>query len=151
MITQADFLAAYPQFSAVPTSIVQRYVDLGYSQLDACTLCKQLDYAVELFTAHNLVLWQRALAESQGGGQSGTGVGMVASKSVGGAAISYDNAATTGSTAEAGIYNATVWGQLLWPILRGAQTGPKYSPGNDPFYQAPLIPGGALGIGYWGF
>lgn len=149
MIAPADFLAMYPQFTAVPTPTIQRYIDQGYSQF-SCSLGKQLDYAVELFTAHNIVLWQRATAEGQSGGQAGTGVGMIGSKSVGGAAISYDNAATTSSTEGAGIYNATLWGQLLWPLLRGAQAGPKYHPGNDPFFSPPVLPGRGF-LGGWGF
>jgi hypothetical protein len=126
MIAPSDFIAAFPQFTASPTPQIQFWITQGYSQLDAYPLDKQLDYAVQLFTAHNLVLQQRALAEGQAGGQPGTGVGMTASKSVGGAAISYDNEATTSSTKDAGIYNATVYGQMLWPLLRGSIAGPLY-------------------------
>lgn len=145
MITPAQFQANFAQFAAVPTAAVQFWLTQAYSQLGAWALCNQLDYAAQLFTAHNLVLQARATAEGQSGGQAGTGVGMIGSKSVGGAAISYDNAATTSSTEGAGIYNATLWGQLLWPLLRGAQAGPKYHPGNDPFFRDPPIPG------RWGF
>ena len=107
MIAPADFITNFPQFTAVPTAVVQYWINQAYSQLAAWPLGNQLDYAASLFTAHSLVLWQRAQAEAAGGGQPGTGVGMVSSKAVGGASISYDNGATTSSTAGAGIYNAT--------------------------------------------
>lgn len=126
MIAPADFIANFPQFTAYPTGQIQFWLTQAYSQLSSFSLCDQLDYAAQLFTAHNLVLQQRAMQEGQSGATPGTGVGMVASKAVGGASISYDNGATSSSTKDAGIYNATVYGQMLWPLLRGAIAGPIY-------------------------
>lgn len=150
MITPEQFTTNFPAFSnptAYPTEQIQFWLTQGYSQLNACSLGNQLDYAAQLFAAHNLTLLRSANqgAESGSGGQS---AGMLAAKAVGGASAGYDTAAT--AQEGAGVYNATVYGQLLWPLLRGSQAGPKYSPGGDPFFRAPILPlGGLNGFGWY--
>jgi hypothetical protein len=52
-IAPADFIASFPQFTASPTGQIQFWLTQGYAQLDAYPLDKQLDYAVQLFTAHS--------------------------------------------------------------------------------------------------
>jgi hypothetical protein len=130
-ISPAQFVTNFPAFqnpTAYPIAQIQFWLTQAYSQLNAFSLGEQLDYAAQLFTAHKLVLAFNASQVTAGGGGGGQSAGMVASKSVGGASISYD----TGSTAipGAGEYNATTWGQMLWPILRGALAGPIYVPAS---------------------
>ena len=71
------------------------------------------DHCIGLYAAHFLV----AHGSRAAGGEGGAGVtGVVASKSVDGASISYD----VGSTVEqgAGFWNATTYGRELYQILR---------------------------------
>jgi hypothetical protein len=100
-------------------------------------------YAIALFAAHNLILAKRdELADAAGGlpGQSGSGI--TASKSVGGASISYDT--SSGLEQGAGYYNLTTYGTRLYRLIRlagmgGTQLG-GCPPNRGPF-SGPAWPG----------
>jgi hypothetical protein len=128
MITPASFIVQFPEFTSTATATVQIWINQAYSQLAAYPLGDQLDYAASLFTAHNLSLAIRRSTEGASGAVPGTTVGILASKSVGGASASYDTGSST--AAGAGIYNTTVYGQMLWPLLRGSIAGPIYVPAS---------------------
>lgn len=72
-------------------------------------------HAVGLYTAHFLAAYGSAAAGGSGKSE-GSGMGVVSSKSVDGASISYD----TGSTVEqgAGFWNSTPYGRELWQLMR---------------------------------
>lgn len=72
-------------------------------------------HAVGLYTAHYLAAYGSASAGGSGR-SDGSGMGVVSSKSVDGASISYD----TGSTVEqgAGFWNSTPYGRELWQLMR---------------------------------
>lgn len=72
-------------------------------------------HAVGLYTAHYLAAY--GSASSGGSGKTaGSAMGVVSSKSVDGASISYD----TGSTVEqgAGFWNSTPYGRELYQLMR---------------------------------
>jgi Protein of unknown function (DUF4054) len=145
VITPGQFQQDFPEFANRSTTNVQFWLTKAYSQLNAFSLGLQLDFAAELYAAHFLTLQFAAQQTSQNGGGGGQSAGMTASKAVGGASIAYD----TGSTAieGAGMWNATFYGQTLYPILRGASAGPIYDPGPDPFFEGRRL-GGPRTLGF---
>ena len=69
-------------------------------------------HCVGLYAAHFLA----AHGSRAAGGEGGGATGVVASKSVDGASVSYDTSATTEEGA--GFWNATTYGRELYQILR---------------------------------
>jgi len=84
---------------------------------------------IELLVAHNMAL--DALAARQGaGGVPGIGnTGIVASKSVGSASISYDT--SLGIDPRAGDYNLTIYGRRLYRIIRMVGMAPTQVGGQN--------------------
>lgn len=68
------------------------------------------NYCMGLFTAHFLMLYGSAAAG--GTGTAAPASGLIASKSVDGASVSFDT--STGSFADAGFWNQTPYGKELW-------------------------------------
>ena|SRR5208337_3588694 len=66
------------------------------------------DVAVELFTAHNLVLEQPAIAAAENNGVPGVTTGPISSKHAGPVSVSY--AVNLGVDPEDGQYNLTIYG-----------------------------------------
>jgi hypothetical protein len=128
LVTYASFVAAFPEFSAAatyPESQIDFWIARAYGQLNAFRFSDQLDLAVMLFVAHNVVLSAR---EAQAGatGQVVGGVqGPVASKSVGPLSVSYS---TITAINGAGAWNYTLYGQRLYNMMRAYAAGPKYVP-----------------------
>lgn len=71
-------------------------------------------HVMGLYAAHYLTVVGKAAAG--GSGQGGAQLGVVSSKSVDGASVSYDT--TTASENGAGFWNATAYGRELWQLLR---------------------------------
>lgn len=129
MITAADFRTAFPEFTSTttyPGSQVDFWIAQGYAQLNAASFGAQLDLAVMLFVAHNVVLSARAAATAAKGQVVGASTGVVSSKSLGPGSMSYDT--TLATYADAGIWNATIYGQRLYQMMRAYSAGPKYAP-----------------------
>ena len=125
MITAAQFIAAFPEFSTSPLDPVSFWLTQAYSQLDGYRLGTQLDYAAMLFTAHNMSLANQAALASAGAGAAIGGVAApMQSKTVGPVSASYDTASV--AIEGAGQWNATSYGQRLYPLLRGASLGGTY-------------------------
>lgn len=71
-------------------------------------------YAMGLFTAHYLTAYG---SQAEGGsGVGGSVMGVVSSKSVDGASVSYDTSSTAWH--DAGFWNATPYGRELWYLMR---------------------------------
>ncbi len=79
-----------------------------------------------LFAAHNTVLGAQAAAVANVGGIVGQTSGPLASKTVGPVSASYDVNAVTSENA--GILNATQYGQRLWKMMLTFGSGPMYVP-----------------------
>lgn len=71
------------------------------------------DYAMGLFSAHYLTANG---SQTECGGSSGSAMGVVSSKSVDGASVSFDTSSTTWS--DAGFWNATPYGRELFFLMR---------------------------------
>ena len=139
-VTYSDFILVFPEFSnatTYPVAGIDVWIALGYSTLNNCNFnaplsvasvpdnTTQLDLAVLLFTAHNAVLnAQAAATAATPSGIVGQVVAPLSSKSVGPVSASYDVAAVTSDNA--GIYNATSYGQRLWKMFLTFNSGPFY-------------------------
>jgi len=124
MIDAAQFIAAFPEFASSPTTSVSFWLAQGYSQLDSFRLGAQIDYAAMLFAAHNIALGNQAALAASGGSAIGNVAAPMQSKTVGPVSAAYDT--TVASIEGAGQWNATSYGQRLYPLLRGASLGGTY-------------------------
>ena len=114
-MTDTDFLLFYPQFSAIPTLVLQETVRDANARFD--TFQEDTEPARRLFIAHRLTLYARASAPSgastevlstAGSGRSITG------KRVGEVSVSY---AAPASSSDRTDLTLTVYGQQLLPRL----------------------------------
>lgn len=102
---------------------IQYYLNLANLVFDPLRWYDFLDLGIELFVAHNLVLDQQGNVVGARGGIPGTsGVGIVSSKSVGPASVSYDT--TSGGEADGGAWNLTVYGRRFLRLARMVGAGP---------------------------
>lgn len=119
------FVAVFPEFDnpgKYPDAAITFWLAQGEAAFPAARYGAQTDLVTMLYIAHNLTL-------SVLGGASGGGAGSfapVTSKAVGSVSKSMDTSAVT--SADAGIYNGTAYGQRLWALLRGFATGGFYRP-----------------------
>lgn len=125
MISAAQFIAAFPEFNSSPTTSISFWLAQAYSQLDGYRLGVQTDYAAMLFAAHNISLGNQAAMAGAASGQAIGGIAApIQSKTVGPVSAAYDT--TVVSIEGAGQWNATSYGQRLYPLLRGASLGGTY-------------------------
>lgn len=123
------FVTAFPEFGNVdtyPDSQVDFWIAQALLALASARFGRQIDLAVMLFAAHNLALSvpaKRAEAIAPGGAAS-VSIAPVSSKAVDGISKSYDNGLV--AISGAGPWNATSYGQRLYKMLQGANTGPLY-------------------------
>lgn len=119
LMTVWQFRELYPSFTEAlyPDFAVETRLALGEEFLSEKVWRKVAvrTHAVGLYTAHFLAAYGSTAAGGSGK-ESGSGMGVVSSKSVDGASISYD----TGSTVEqgAGFWNSTPYGRELWQLMR---------------------------------
>ena len=119
LMTVSQFRELYPAFSEAlyPDLSVETRLALGEAFLSEKVWKPQTVriHAVGLYAAHFLAAYGSASAGGSGR-SDGSGMGVVSSKSVDGASISYD----TGSTVEqgAGFWNSTPYGRELWQLMR---------------------------------
>lgn len=122
--TVDQFREIFPEFAAAtyPDARIQFFLDLAYAQLNPRVWGGLLDRAAILLTAHNIAVAPRP-STTAGGANSfvGLATGLVSSKSLGGASVSYDN--TTGSEDGAGSYNLTRYGQQFYSLLDSTVVG----------------------------
>lgn len=126
MLSPADFRAVFPEFdiSRYPDARVQFYLDLSYSSLNPQVWGQRLDAAAGLHTAHQLTLAGPTVSGGGSGGASSgprLGTGLVASKSIGGVSVSYDNNA--GQVDRGGAFNLTNYGKQFLTMLQSGVIG----------------------------
>lgn len=144
MISVGDFLAGFPEFSAVPEATVNYWITQAYNQLNATLLGTQIDYAAALYTAHNLVPAKKALDALKTGAAIGDAISPVQTKTVGGVTVTFDTASA--AIEGAGQWNSTRYGQLLYPLIRGASLGGIYT---KPWRSGHSYSRGARGLMGW--
>lgn len=117
-LTLKAFRAAYPSFteSLYPDQAVQirllmadKFFSPGRWSAPAIR-----DHAMGLYAAHFLEL--QGSHANGGSGHGGSASGLIASKSVDGASVSFDTA--TGSFADAGFWNLSPYGKELWYLMQ---------------------------------
>ena len=118
----ATFRAVFPEFvdaAKYPDVQVQYYLDFAVQSLRPEAWRNLLERGTGLFVAHYLAM----SAISRAGTVPGRGqLGIVASKSVGPASISYDNSAIS-AQADAGHWALTSYGLMYWELMRMVGTG----------------------------
>ena len=122
MVDVATFRAVFPEFgdaAKYPDAQVQYYLDFAVQSLRPEAWRNLLERGTGLFVAHYLAM----SAVSRAGTVPGRGqLGIVASKSVGPASISYDNSAIS-AQADAGHWALTSYGWMYWELMRMVGTG----------------------------
>ena len=122
MVDIAAFRAVFPEFgdsAKYPDAQVQYYLDFAVQSLRPEAWRNLLERGTGLFVAHYLAM----SAISRAGTTPGRGqLGIVASKSVGPASISYDNSAIS-AQADAGHWALTSYGLMYWELMRMVGTG----------------------------
>lgn len=129
LVTRADFEAAFPEFKDTgkfPDASVNLWLDDGEAILSEATFGTRRKLAIMLYAAHNLMLGQVTAS-----GSVGVSLAPTASKSVGPVSKSYDTGLT--SYQNAGVWNATPYGQRFWAMIRGLTAGPFYRPSVKAF------------------
>lgn len=136
----ATFRTVFPEFNstAVTDPQITYWLGVGTGTLSAARLAPNTDQAIYLFTAHNLVLGLADQGLVQDGAAPGNPFAPVSSQGAGGLSVGFDNGLTMDS--DAGIYNATGYGQRLWKIMSAASKGGffgkrpiNYLPAYGPF------------------
>ena len=122
MVDISTFRAVFPEFgdaAKYPDAQVQYYLDFAVQSLRPEAWRNLLERGTGLFVAHYLAM----SAISRAGAIPGRGqLGIVASKSVGPASISYDNSAIS-AQADAGHWALTSYGLMYWELMRMVGTG----------------------------
>lgn len=119
-LTVAEFREMFPEFSEenFPDDIVTARLDLANHFFSESRYGDMRPHAMGLYAAHYLVLAKRDGA-TDGSSFTGTGsggTGIIASKSVDGASVSYD--VSSGAEEGAGSWNLTRYGRELWQLIR---------------------------------
>jgi hypothetical protein len=120
MANTATFVTVFPEFVNSAAS-ADFWLTQAQNQLALSALGANADLACYLFVAHNLVLNAQDARDAQGGALPGDTLGPISSKSAGGLSVSYDEGSIT--TAGAGDWNATSYGQRLAAMLARASVG----------------------------
>lgn len=123
-VDRSTFTAVFPEFADTvkfPGAAVDFWITQAAGLYPSDRYGAQTDLVTMLYVAHNLTLG--VLGASGGGGAS---FAPVSSKSVGSVSKTLDTSAVT--SAGAGIWNGTGYGQRLYALLRGFSTGGFYRP-----------------------
>lgn len=117
-LTVDQFREAFPAFSPdqYPDGAVQIQLTLANKFFSPTRWSdpEARDHVMGLYAAHFLSAYGSASSGGSGGGSAALGV--VASKSVDGASVSFDTSST--AWANAGFWNATPYGRELWWLMR---------------------------------
>lgn len=118
-MTVAEFRARYPEFASsvtYPDVTVQEWLDTAASFLVPARWGTSLSLGIGLFTAHYLALGRQSALSEGSGAAPGVSSGMVASKSLGGASVSYES--LLGQFKDAGAWALTTYGRQYWTLVR---------------------------------
>lgn len=114
-LTPADVFKTFPELQASGYSedVCAEYIDEAKCLTEA-RFGKRTAFARKLFVAH----WLTIMAAPAGGSSKSSNgqTGILASKAVGSASVSYDN--SFGIDADAGWWNQTKYGQALWELMK---------------------------------
>jgi hypothetical protein len=116
-MTMSEFLEIFPEFETYPIPRVNFFLDMASDAITAGRFGNQTEYARGLYTAHLLVVLNNGTSnDSESASVAEISSGAVASKSVGTASVSFDSGSV--SETDAGYWNATPYGRLLWGMMR---------------------------------
>ena len=130
---RTDFQQSFGSLSAFPNDSVAYWLAIAglllntqYWGIGSTTASSppttMLDFATELFVAHNLALEQQSAKAAATGGTPGTTVGVVTSKAVGSVSLGYDVQAVV--ELDGGFWNQTTYGQRFLRLARMVGSGP---------------------------
>ena len=115
-MTASEFLSFYPQFSAMPESVLTDFVRSANERFEY--LGSDTELARRLFTAHRLTLYARTSASSGASAEAISSAGdnsMITGKHVGELSVSY---AVRGSADSHSDLSLTTYGVQLNALLR---------------------------------
>ena len=115
-MTASEFLSFYPQFSAMPESVLTDFVRSANERFEY--LGSDTELARRLFTAHRLTLYARTSAASGASAEALSSAGdntMITSKHVGELSVSYGSRGNTGGNSDLSL---TTYGIQLGSLLR---------------------------------
>ena len=118
-MTPAEFRAIFPEFASAvyyPDQQINFWLDLADKLLRVDKWKTLRESGITLYVAHNLTLERQALLAGAGGRPPGLGSGIVASKSVGGASVSYQSLQS--SFNNAGSWVLTLYGMRMWNLIQ---------------------------------
>lgn len=127
MFTYQQFTTAFPELGdggTFPKPKVCFYIPHAYAQLNRWRFGGELDYAAMLWVAHTIVLDARAALTAANGGIPGQPPSVQTEKHVDKVGEGLDPTLTTDPNA--GILNATLYGQRLWQMMKMYLMGPLY-------------------------
>lgn len=115
----AAFRQHFPEFADAarfPDPTITFWSGIGEAQISADRFGDMYPQAVELFTAHNIVLAAGNAASSAAGSLPGGAGGAVSQKKIGQVAVTYDNASSM--LPNAGHWNQTTYGRQYVQMVR---------------------------------
>jgi len=114
-----QFRKDFPEFADTarfPNQQIEFWGGMGEKLISQTRFGTLYTEAVELFTAHNIVLSAQSRASAATGGMPGGNAGAVASKAVGSVNVSYDTAGAM--EPNAGHWNQTTYGRQYIHLVR---------------------------------
>lgn len=132
-LTPATFRTLFPAFGSTAKyadPMVEMWLALAAKLINADRWGELADMGQGLITAHNLVLESTAQVSAQRGGNPGSQIGILTSKSAGGVSASYD--ASSSTEQGAGHWNQTTYGARYYRLSRMMGAGPIQVGGGDP-------------------
>lgn len=115
----ADFRTNFPEFAsttAYPDATITFWSGVAEKLLDECIWKDMYTTAVQLYTAHELVLARQNVRASTAGGVPGQSEGIKNNKTVGSVSAGYDSAIQ--SEKDAGWWNMTNYGKQLYRLMQ---------------------------------
>ena len=115
-MTDTDFLLFYPQFSAIPTPVLQETVREANARFESFQ--EDTELARRLFTAHRLTLYARSSTSSAASTAALSSAGSsqtVSSKHVGEVSVSYASPQVSANSTD---LTLTLYGLQLLPLLK---------------------------------
>lgn len=86
------------------------------------------DFALEMLTAHQIVLEKQAMDAARTGADPGTKIGIITSKSVNGVSVGFDIGTVAngdkGGQGGVGYYAQTIYGLRFWRLAKARSAGP---------------------------
>ena len=134
-MTSEEFIAFYPQFGAIPSVVLNEYVDQANLRFDE--FLDSAEEARRLYVAHKLTLYAQTFTAAQTGDPSASGMAALAgagvsaqalSKSVGGVSVSKSEGSALSSISGYGEWKQTEFGLQLIGLAKIAVAGGRYIP-----------------------